>query len=143
MPALERVFYHYEDLEEYHAGMWRIVRGKVRQNNIEAAADLMRCPDEFKEAMRSALTLWPKSCEAAFTADGMNHIAWLGHAGCCLGVGSPEENTRAGWHTLNQSEMDEANRVAGEVVTEWLASYRPIKSQPDLFDILSEAANDA
>ena len=138
----DRIFHHYEDLEEYHAGMWRIVRGKERQNNIEAAGDLMRCPEEFKEAMMQALTLWPKSCEANLTSDSINRIAWLGHAGCCIAAGSPEENTRAGWHTLNQAEMDEANRVAGEVLDVWLASYRPKKDQFDLIEWL-EVANDA
>lgn len=136
MGAIERVFHHYEDLEEYHAGMWRIVRGKERQNNIEAAADLMRCPDEFKEAMCQALTDWPKSCEAALTSEDSNRIAWLGHAGCCIATGSPEENTRAGWHTLNQAEQDEANRVAGEVLNAWLVAYRPQRGQLDLIEWL-------
>lgn len=141
MPRLERVYHHYEDLEEYHAGMWRIVRGKERQNNIEAAGDLMRCPDEFKEAMRQAITLWPKSCEANLTAEGVNRIAWLGHAGCCLAAGSPEENTRAGWHTLTVDEQNEANRVAGEILVEWEQLYKPVRSQADLFDFV--VANDA
>ena len=105
---LERVFHHYEELEEFHAGMWRITRGQQRKANIEAAADLMRCPGEFKEAMRQALQDWPKSCEAALTSEDSNRIAWLGHAGCCLSVGSPEENTRAGWHTLTRDEQDAA-----------------------------------
>lgn len=130
---MKRVFHHYEDLEEFHAGMWKVVRGKERQNNIEAAGDLMRCPEEFKEAMRQALTLWPKSCEAALTSADNNRIAWLGHAGCCIATGSPEENTRAGWHTLTVDEQNEANRVAGEILDEWLTSYRTVLDQPDLF----------
>lgn len=138
MSLHKRIFYHYEDLEEYHAGMWRIVRGLERKNNIEAAADLMRCPDEFKEAMMQALTLWPKSCEANLTADSINRIAWLGHAGCCIATGSPEENTRAGWHTLTKDEMDEANRVAGEVLEHWLCRYKPQRDQLDLLDWLAE-----
>ena len=137
----ERVFHHYEILEEYPAGLWRIVRGQQRKNNIEAAADLMRCPDEFKEVMRRVLAEWPLSCEAAFTAEGSNRIAWLGQAACCLSVGSPEENTRACWNTLTQPEQDEANRVAAEVLAEWQAAYRPDRAQPDLFDVL--VANDA
>lgn len=118
--AIERVYYHYEDLEEYHAGMWRIVRGKERQNFIDAAGDLMRCPEEFKEAMMQALEIWPKSCEANLSAEAVNRIAWLGHAGCCIGTGSPEEATRGGWHTLTQPEQDEANRVADEVLKTWI-----------------------
>jgi hypothetical protein len=136
---LDRIFHHYEDLEEYHAGMWRIVRGKERQNNIDAAGDLMRCPDEFKEAMAQAVAAWPKSCEANLTAESVNRIAWLGHIGCCFATGSPEENTRAAWHTLSPSEQDEANRVAGEVLAEWGSRYRPQRPQLDMF----EGANDA
>lgn len=134
MAQLERVFHHYQDLEEYHAGMWKIVRGVERRNNIDAAADLMRCPGEFKEAMRQAVQEWPKSCEHALTSEDSNRIAWLGHAGCCIATGSPEENTRAGWHTLSQQEQDDANRVAGEVLAEWQASYRPKTGQADLFE---------
>lgn len=141
MRNTQRIFHHYEQLEEYHAGMWRIVRGQQRQLNIRSAADLMRDAQRFKACMRRALTDWPRSCEANLTAESVNRIAWLGHAGCCIGVGSPEENTRAGWHTLNQAEMDEANRVAGEVLDEWLHSYRPQRDQLDIIEWL--AANDA
>jgi hypothetical protein len=139
MKAPERIFYHYEELEEYHAGMWRIVRGEQRKRNIEAASDLMRCPDEFKEAMMSAIKAWPKSCEANLTADGLNKIAWLGHAGCCLSVGSAEENTRAAWHTLGPTEQDDANRVAAEVLAFWQSNYKPKRRQLELFEVANDA----
>lgn len=126
----ERIYHHYEQLEEYHAGMWKIYRGEKRKDFINKAADLMRCPDEFKLAMQEAVRAWIKSCEANLTADSVNKIAWLGHAGCCVATGSPEDCTRAGWHLLNQSEQDEANRVVGEVLEEWLKSHRRL---PDLF----------
>jgi hypothetical protein len=129
-----RVYYHYEQLEEYHAGMWRIIRGEARMAFIEAAANLMRAPQAFKEAMLRAVREWPKSCEFNFTSDAVNRIAWLGHAGCCLGVGSPEEATRAGWHTLNESEQDAANLVAAEALSTWEASYYMVGSQLELFD---------
>jgi hypothetical protein len=136
-----RIYHHYENLEEFHGGMWRIVRGQQRQRNIKLAADLMRDAPRFKACLQQALTDWPKSCEANLTAESVNRIAWLGHAGCCIGAGSPEENTRAGWHTLSQQEMDEANRVAGEVLDEWLRSYRPKRGQLDLIEWM--AVNDA
>ena len=88
-------------------------------NNALAAASLMRDPSAFKSAMMRALELWPNSCLHNLSADSVNKIAWLGHAGCCLGAGSPEENTRIGWHMLTQHEQDEANRVAAEVLTAW------------------------
>jgi len=119
MQKPRRIFYHYVELEETQAGMWRRVAGDERKRHMENAADLMRSPEEFGEAMRSALLAWPKSCSAAFTAPTINHIAFLGHAGCCVGVGSPEECTRAAWHTLSQSEQDAANHIAAVVLAEW------------------------
>lgn len=123
MAKIERVYRHYEELEEYHAGMWRIERGEARKGHLLAAANLMRDSDLFKAAMVRALDEWPLSTEVALTADAVNKIAWLGHAGCCLGVGSPEEATRAGWHTLNQSEQDEANATARDVLDIWEVRY--------------------
>lgn len=119
MAKSERVFLHYEELEEYHAGMWKRPTGEVRKNHAASAADLMRCPDEFKAAMTQALTLWPKSCLHNLTSLDSNRIAWLGHAGCCIATGSPEECTRVGWHTLTKPEQDEANRVAAEALSLW------------------------
>lgn len=119
MEKNRRIFYHYQELEETAAGMWRRINGDERRKYIEAAADLMRCPDEFLEAMRNGILAWPKSCAAAFTAENVNQIAFLGHVGCCVALGSPEECTRIGWHDLSRSEQDEANRVAAIALAEW------------------------
>lgn len=135
MAKIKRVFRHYQELEEFHMGMWRIVRGEERKRLMQAAADLMRDPEAFKAAMLRAVREWPISCEANFTADGVNHIAWLGHAGCCIGANSPEEATRAGWHTLTQAEQDVANRVAAEALEEFWKSYR----QPGALDLFAVA----
>lgn len=131
----QRVYHHYENLEEYHEGMWRIVRGEKRKAFADAAADLMRQPDEFKAAMAAATKTWEKSCEANLTADAVNRLAWLGHAGCCIAVQSPEDCTRMGWHQLNKDEQNEANRVAQEVLDQWLKVYKN-KTNPDLLSSL-------
>lgn len=119
MAKLERVYKHYNELEEYHAGMWKITSGVERKQHIRNAANLMRDANAFKQAMSEATEQWVNSCLHNLTAENVNRIAWLGHAGCCIGVGSPEEATRAGWHTLNKAEQDEANRVAAEVLKQW------------------------
>lgn len=113
---MTRIYHHYERLEEFHAGMWKRLTGDDRKRFVLSAADLMRCPDEFKAAMASALTEWPNSCEHNLTSLDSNRIAWLGHAGCCIATGSPEECTRVGWHTLNKQEQDAANEAAAEVL---------------------------
>lgn len=111
--------------------MWRPVRGSERTANARKAAELMRDSVAFKAAMMRALDEWPHSCMHNLTADAVNKLAWLGHAGNCLAVGSPEENTRVGWHMLTQPEQDEANRVASEVLREWEARFD--SSIPGLF----------
>ena len=133
----DRVFHPYHTLEEFHAGMWRIVRGTKRKDYIAASAELMKCPHDFKEAMIQVLNEWPISCEANLTADMINRIAWLGHAGCCIATGSPEEATRVAWHTLEPDEQDEANRVADEVVQMFLKMRRQQRQMPNLLDMMS------
>ena len=128
----ERIYHHYEQLEEFKKGMWRIVRGEARRKFAERAAVLMRDSDVFGAAMRQVLIDWPLSCEHNLTAEDTNRLAWLGHAGCCTAVGSCEENTRIGWHMLTQSEQDEANRVAQSVLDEWTGRVRP-QRQAELF----------
>lgn len=123
MASFPRVYHHYTALEEYKASMWRITTGIERRGYIEEAANLMREPERFEAAMLRAVNEWPISCEHALTAESTNRIAWLGHAGCCIEVGSPEEATRAGWHTLTAAEQDEANASAAKVLEEWEKIY--------------------
>ena len=99
--------------------MWQKITGIEADDFAERAANLMREPDVFKSAMRLALKQWPVSCEHNLSAKPINRLAWLGHAGCYLGAGSPEECTRGGWWMLDADQQDEANRVAQEVVEEW------------------------
>lgn len=114
-----RQYFHYQDLEEFKQGMWKIVRGDQRIANATNAANLMRDFTRFRDAMFQAIRDWPNSCLHNLTAEAVNKIAWLGHAGCCLGAGSPEENTRIGWHMLNAEEQARANRAAQDVLDYW------------------------
>lgn len=122
-----RVYRPHTEREEFAngGGMWRSVSGPDRIEYIAAAAALMAAPVEFRIAMERALGEWPNSCEVALTADGNNQRAWLGHAGCFLATGSPEETTRLGWHTLDEVEQRAANAAADEVIAIWRASHRP------------------
>ena len=119
MSRLNRIYYHYEQLEEFSGGMWRVVRGEQRKSFIFAAARLMKCSKSFKSAMRKAIKDWPNSCKHNLTVEAANRIAWLGHAGCCIAAASPEGATRAAWHTLDRIEQDAANAAALEVLSEW------------------------
>jgi len=129
----ERIFFHYEQLEEFKCGMWRIVRGEEREVFLRKAANLMRDSRKFQAAMERAVREWQNSCLHNLTAESSNRLAWLGHAGCLLATGSPEENTRIGWHTLNADEQNEANRTAQVVLDKWIKSNRQKLDQMELF----------
>lgn len=132
----ERIFHPYDQLEEFHAGMWRIVKGSQRKDYIAAAADLMRSPDDFREALLAVVEKWPISCEANLTSDSSNRIAWLGQAACCLAVNSPEEATRVAWHTMPVDDQIEANRIADEALQLFLTRHRSRRAVPDLVDMM-------
>ena len=117
---MRRVYFPHTELEECQDGMWRIVTGKAKVAFSAAAADLMRDSQAFESAMMRALEEWPNSCLHNLTAEDTNRLAWLGHAGCFLHAGSPEENTRCGWHMLTATEQAEANATAQRVLDAWI-----------------------
>lgn len=120
---MRQVFYHYENLEEHRAGLWRITQPVERDRYIGAAAALMSDPRAFLAAMLRAIEEWPNSCEAAMTTPSLNRRAWFGHAGCCIATGSPEDLTRQAWHTLTQDQQDRANAAADQAIHAWAKGY--------------------
>ena len=129
----KRQHYPWGDMEEYKpdGGMWAIPRADKRDAHIADSARLMADPPSFCDAMRKALSEWPRSVSVALTTPGLNHRAWMGHAGCYLGVGSPEETTRLGWHTLDEAQQRAANAAADVVIAE--AAARGAFEQEALF----------
>jgi hypothetical protein len=115
----KRIFRPYWQLEEHEHGMWRYVPPADCEGFVAAAAALMQAPDRFEAAMVRALAEWPMSVEVAMTTESLNRRAWFGHAGCCIGVGSPEHLTRLGWHRLTPAEQEAANDAADRVIDRW------------------------
>ena len=119
---MNRVYHHYEKWEEITCGMWRNVTPTERATLAQHAAELMKDSARFLEAMQRATEEWTYSCEHHLTGT-FNRQAWMGHAGCCLAVGSPEDVTRQAWHTLTQDEQDRANLAADQAIAEWEQRY--------------------
>ena len=132
---MERVYFPYTDLEECRDGMWKVVGGKAKASNMQKAADLMRDDEGFERAMMRAFEEWPNSCLHNLTAEDTNRLAWLGHAGCFLATGSPEENTRCGWHTLTSQEQDAANATAQRALDAWIEAN---SEEPPLLKIMGD-----
>ena len=120
---LKRVYHRYELWEEIKCGMWRDVTGEERKHLKNKAIELMKNPERFKNAMMKAINKWKYSCEHHLSATNMNRQAWLGHAGCCIEMGLPEDITREAWHCIDKEQQIEADRVAAEVISEWEKRY--------------------
>lgn len=116
---MTRIWLPYDQLEEHEHGMWRRVPAPEQEGYIIAAHDLMARPDAFLGAMLRVVVEWPNSMAAAMTTPSLNQRAYMGHAGCCLAVGSPEDLTRLAWHRLRPDEQDEANAMADEAIAAW------------------------
>ena len=123
---MQRVYHNFMRLEEYTAGMWRITRGTERKAFVKLAAELMIDTSKFHAAMVRAISEWPLSCAHNLCVEQMNRIAWLGHAGCCVGVRSPEDCTRAGWYWLTDDQMRAANAVAADALSLWRPESRQL-----------------
>lgn len=132
-----RKHYAWHQLEEYRpdGGMWATPRRLMVAEYIARTSALMANPAAFADSMRRALKLWPQSVAVAMTTPGLNQRAWLGHAGCFLATGSPEETTRLGWHDLDEAEQWAANAAADTVIHEWRKANTPAThSQLGMFD---------
>lgn len=127
-----RTHYPWHQLEEYRpkGGMWATPPTLSRGYHAEAAGKLMADPPAFRAAMLRVLDEWPKSTDNAMSTPGLNRRAWIGHAGCFLATGSPEETTRIGWHQLDDAEQAAANEAADQAIFEW-RRRRAIRIQVD------------
>lgn len=120
---IKRVFHHYKLCEEYETNMWKQVPVEERQSYQDKSRALMLDCDAFEDAMKRAVDEWPFSTEAALTASTMNHLAWMGHAGCAINHNAPEDLTRLAWRTLNEQEQDRANGAASNAIAYWREKY--------------------
>lgn len=136
-----RAYYHWQDCEEFQAGMWRNVSGPLRETFVAETAALMAAPDRFLTSMREVIAQWPRSTERAMTNPTLNHRAWFGHAGCFLVTGSPEDCTRLGWHRLTIPQQVVANEMADRAIQEWrqVQDGRLLDGQITIDEVLTDA----
>ena len=129
--SIDRYHCHYEQLEEYKAGLWRRRSGQHRQSSIAEARNFMMDEGRFSMAMARVCFEWVNSCKVNFTTPSVNPIAWLGQAAVCIETTIPEECTRAAWCELPFRSQQIANANATRNLNEWRMK---MGNQGDLFD---------
>lgn len=116
---MKRIWHHYLDWEEYHAGMWRDVSKEERKAFLDKAVTFTGNPDLYGSWMLKVVQQWPKSCEHNLSSPATNRQAWIGHAAACLALSIPEDITREAWWMLSQEQRDLANAKADEAISIW------------------------
>ena len=119
---MERKYHPYTDWEDYKNGQYKRSVDNERELILKAKA-LLKDKQAFETACKNVMKEWPISCEQNLTNLSINRIAWMGQAACCLRYGCPDYITKLAWGLLTQKSMDEANKIAGQIISIWECNY--------------------
>lgn len=123
MPQINKIWHHYQNWEDYHAGLWRTISGKERTKLLKKAIEFTGDAKLYGSFMQRVIIEWPISCEQNLSDQNINRRAWIGHAACCLAIGAPDDVTRTAWGYLSQVQQDDANAEADRAISEWELMY--------------------
>lgn len=119
----------WDQWEDYQAGLYR---PGTNPDLAEAAAAVLRDPDQFGEAAREMLREWPNAAEQNLSRMDTSRNAWLGQATCCYVTGASAADTKAAWGTLTSFQQITANRVADHVRAMWEREQTDAQALPGL-----------
>ena len=86
--------------------------------------------DLTEKYMSNVINKWLFSCEQNLTNNGMNKIAYIGQAACCLYAGIPSLITMEAWSSVSKGNQEIANSIAKDKLKEWeLIHVRVLKQK--------------
>ncbi len=116
---MKRIYHSWEKWEDYKAGFYNNASGKDKSKMIEKVIELFTSPELTKEFMNKAIKEWYYSCEHNLTNNGMNKIAYIGQAACCLYAGIPNLVTMYAWKYLNEEIRFRSDKIAKITILKW------------------------
>lgn len=134
---IEQVFFRYELWEDYKSGMYNTPSASTESEMIQKAIECLSDPEICRENMRKVVSEWEIATAQVLTNPESNGRAWLGQCACHMFAGCHDEETRKAWVMLPPKVQKAANKIADEVIFEWLAEYskRCPNYQLTVFDI--------
>ena len=121
---MKRIYHHYEKWEDFQDGMWRILSKDEEREMLPRAVEFTGDADLYGSFMMRVIVEWPVACEQNLSNEGINRLAWVGHAATSLAIHCPEYVTRQAWGLLTQRQRDEANSKAQLAVDTWVHQHR-------------------
>lgn len=117
---IKQAFYRYEMWEDYQSGMYN---PSSDDTMINRAVELLSNEFLCKTHMQKVVSEWPIATAEVLTNPESNGRAWLGQCACFLYGGCHDEETRKAWVLLKPSAQKKANKIADEVIKNWLTGY--------------------
>lgn len=121
---MDRIYHPYYLWEDVNNG---ILKEDFSQKEIELltnkAKSLLINSELFYNTALKVICNWKYSSEQQLSNIQRNRRAWLGQASCCYKYKIPEFITKYAWRMMAESEQNEANKVAEDVITIWEQKY--------------------
>ena len=134
---IEQVFYRYELWEDFQSGMYN---PSDSEEKIQSAIDCLSDKKICRKNMERVVSEWEIATAQVLTNPESNGRAWLGQCACFMYGGCHDEETRKAWVRLSPEVQKVANKIADEVIYNWMMEYS--KKYPfyqlTIFDILPE-----
>ena len=128
---MTRVYHPYTAWEDFQNKMWDTLPRSEENAMLQRAVQFTGDATLYGSFMLRVIEEWPTACEHNLTNEGMNRLAWIGHAATCLAIQCPEYITRKAWSFLTQQQRDDANAQAENAVQLWVHYYRTKVGQYD------------
>jgi len=124
---LNRIYHHYEMWEDWKHGFYNNASGSEKEKYKNISINMFNSEELTRQNMRRVINEWVCSCEHNLTNKGMNKIAYIGQAACCIYGGVPSTVTMECWSLLPKEVQDRSNKIAEEIIKEWINNNKNIQ----------------
>ena len=118
---IEQQFYRYELWEDFQSGMYNSPPASA--DRINKAIACLSNETICREYMEKVVSEWVIATEQVLTNPESNGRAWLGQCACFMYGGCHDEETRKAWVMLPPQTQKRANKIAEEVIYNWLSEF--------------------
>lgn len=128
---MKRIFHQYKEMEDFQNGMYGENKDG-RSERVKKSCEILGDKETCRKAMETVVSRWKNATEYNLSNDKINKKAWLGQACCSIYANIHEDETREGWELLTDNQREEANKIANEIIANWI---RRQQGQISLFDL--------
>jgi len=122
-----RVYHPYQKWEDYQNKFYENCSGIEKEKKLCQALEMFNSEELTRRNMYSVIEKWKYSCEHNLTNSSMNKIAYIGQAACSYYAQIPNTITMEAWNILSKDVQERSNKIAIEVINEWINKNKNIQ----------------